>query len=259
MRGRRVSAYRPAESLLADIRRVRRGLLDELRAQQEPGGWWRGELSSSALSTATSVVACELMRAAGGADDRSLRRLRDDGLDWLIESVNEDGGWGDTVRSRSNISTTMLVRAAMGVCGRDADCVTAADRWIAEAAAGHRSPAAAVKARYGRDRTFSVPILMMCALAGQVSWKAIPRLPFELARLPRRFYAAARLPVVSYALPALIAIGQLLHDRNPTRWPGLRQFRDRSVEPTLRTLSTLQTDGETSANRSPASARIMSL
>jgi squalene-hopene/tetraprenyl-beta-curcumene cyclase len=39
----------------------------------------------------------------------------------------------------------------------------------------------------------------------------VPRLPFELACLPQSWYRFAGLPVVSYALPALIAIGQCVH------------------------------------------------
>ena len=41
--------------------------------------------------------------------------------------------------------------------------------------------AEAVRRRYGKDRTFSVPILMTSALAGLVSWREVPSLPFELA------------------------------------------------------------------------------
>mgnify|MGYP001063078240 CR=1 FL=1 len=35
------------------------------------------------------------------------------GLEWLAQTQNPDGGWGDTDRSPSNIATTMLVRAAV--------------------------------------------------------------------------------------------------------------------------------------------------
>src|SRR5205085_953915 len=86
--------------------------------------------------------------------------------------------------------------------------------------------AEAIRNRYGKDRTFSVPILMTSALAGLVPWGELPRLPFELACLPQSWYRFARLPVVSYALPALIAIGQCVHShrrslnpvRNVVRW-----------------------------------------
>ena len=91
-----------------------------------------------------------------------------------------------------------------------------------EKASGYVAPrsgsslAQAVQAIYGQDRTFAVPILMNCALAGLVAWEAIPGLPFELAALPATTYKLLRLHVVSYALPALIAIGLLIDRRHPS-------------------------------------------
>jgi squalene-hopene/tetraprenyl-beta-curcumene cyclase len=103
----------------------------------------------------------------------------------------------------------------------------------------------AIIARYGKDRTFSVPILTMCALAGRLgegkdAWRRVIQLPFELAALPQKFFAALRLPVVSYALPALIAIGQVRHHHLPTRNPLLRVLRDRARAKTLRVLERIQ-------------------
>src|SRR5262245_36200509 len=80
---------------------------DTLLAQRNPEGYWEGELSSSALSTATAVSALALV---GRSEDLSPEwdSLIERGLRWLVEHQNEDGGWGDTVKSVSNISTTML-------------------------------------------------------------------------------------------------------------------------------------------------------
>ena len=52
-----------------------------------------------------------------------------------------------------------------------------------------------VAARYGKDRTFSVPILMLCALGGRLgegreAWRRVLPLPFEIAALPRRLKRA---------------------------------------------------------------------
>ncbi|TXT18218.1 MAG: squalene-hopene cyclase, partial [Planctomycetota bacterium] len=78
---------------------------------------WVGELSTSALSTATAVMALEQMRrqyvSAGRDVPESWTRLIRGGVEWLIAHQNADGGWGDTVKSVSNISTTMLCYAVL--------------------------------------------------------------------------------------------------------------------------------------------------
>jgi squalene-hopene/tetraprenyl-beta-curcumene cyclase len=74
----------------------------------------------------------------------------------------------------------------------------------------------------------------------QVDWTDVPPLPFELAGLPRAAFRWLRLHVVSYALPALIAIGQLLHQRRPSLNPLVRGLRRLSVNPTLGRLEAIQ-------------------
>ena len=81
---------------------------------------------------------------------------------------------------------------------------------------------------------------MMCALAGLVTWKEVPRLPFELACLPQSWYRFARMPVVSYALPALIAIGQVVHRHRPTWNPITRFLRWLGKGRSLRVLERIQ-------------------
>lgn len=230
------------------IRTLTRDLLNE----RVPTGAWEGELSTSALSTATSLFALHL--AGRGRSDSAdtheamIRRA----LDWLAANANADGGWGDTLRSHSNLSTTTLARAAFNVldpAGREAyaPVIAAAEAWIRDRV-GSMEPAPlarAITATYGRDRTFSVPILTMCALAGMLGpdadgWKLFPRLPFELAAFPRRWHRHLRLPVVSYALPALIAIGQVQHRFRPSVNPALRALRQRLIPRTLAILDEIQ-------------------
>jgi squalene-hopene/tetraprenyl-beta-curcumene cyclase len=215
-------------------------LLGELNA----AGHWEGQLSSSALSTATAATALHFV------DAQRFESLVAAGLRWLAENQNPDGGWGDTVRSKSNISTTALAWAAFGAAGADArhsSAVAGAQAWMARACGGgplcREALFGAIERRYGKDRTFSVPILMMCTLAGRLgphAWRSLFALPFEISVLPHRFFGALRLPVVSYALPALIAIGQVIHHYAPSRFPPLRTLRDALREPALRVLEGLQ-------------------
>jgi squalene-hopene/tetraprenyl-beta-curcumene cyclase len=223
---------------------VRRALLERRHA----GGRWDGHLSSSALATATAIAALATARDAGVGPPNA-DALIDGGAAWLAAARNADGGWGDTIDSVSNVSTTALVWSALAY-GRSRDTAAAAqsaEAWIARAA-GSASPealASTLAARYGKDRTFSVPILTMCAIAGRLGpsgWSLIPPLPFELAALPRGFFAAMRLPVVSYALPALISMGLARHRRGPGI-PVLSWVRSLVARRVLRVLDGLQPEG----------------
>jgi len=193
---------------------------------QHDDGYWLGRLSSSALSTATAVSALSLVSRDRFAD------LVTGGARWLAAHQNAGGGWGDTPDSPSNVPTTMLVEAALQLAGADAPDGMA--DWLrANVGATAQQRIATLRALYGRDRTFAVPILANCALAGQfgvhapadelrVDWRDVPRLPFELAAVPRRILRLLRLHVVSYALPALVAMGQLIH-RQRGAWNPLRR------------------------------------
>lgn len=220
----------------ARVRRALAAAVDALLAERHPDGFWPGRLSSSALATATAVSALAL--AAPGE-----RRLITDGLAWLRRDQNADGGWGDSPASPSNLPTTSLVRAAFRLAG--APPCPRADAYVRRhAGASGAALADALRRLYGNDRTFAVPILVNCALAGgpeeeRVAWNHLPALPFELACLPRSALRHLRIQVVSYALPALIALGLLLHQRG--RGDPLRRLLRRvACRPALRRLAAMQ-------------------
>ena len=206
-------------------------------------GYWEGRLSSSALSTATAVSALALAASTEGpaaSPDPNIAEMLHRGVAWLCQHQNGDGGWGDTIDSPSNLSTTLLAVAALTLAGEGAGQAASgkAEAFISAYTGGDRNNlAAAVRRIYGQDRTFAVPILMNCALAGLVSWEDVPNLPFELAAVPHSWYKLLRLQVVSYALPALIAVGMLVHHRHRPRRALLRMLR-KAVE--SRVLAKLQ-------------------
>ena len=205
---------------------------ERLLAARTAAGHWEGELSSSPLSTATAVTALSL---AGGHE-----RLVDGGLRWLAANQNADGGFGDAAGCPSNISTTTLAWATLGqhrAVGKER-----AQAWLSRRVGplSAASLAAAITGVYGDDRTFAVPILTHCALAGRFGWEHVPVLPFELAALPRAWFRWVGLPVVSYALPALIAIGQAQHHHHPTSNRAGRAVRDAVRARTLRILESIQ-------------------
>lgn len=212
---------------------------------------WTGKLSDSALSTATAISALAMVlrdqslfpnnpvhQRAENWDRDSLQQLVDNGSRWLAKAQNADGGFGDTDRSLSNIATTLLVIAAWEIAGHrelHTDAITRAWAFVDKQGSWD-----GLRRRYGKDKTFVVPIMMNCALAGLISWKEIPTLPFEAAALPQSWYRFAKMPVVSYAVPALVAIGQAQWHHNPPSNPIIRALRGSLRNKTLHVLETMQ-------------------
>ncbi len=175
--------------------------MERLMNSRSEDGMWRGKLSSSAISTSVSVYALQRI------DAEKYAQQIENGVRWLNATMKPDGSWGDTVESPSNMTATLLTYVSLYAVGKASDRTRA---YLNQQFGGETEEALikGVLNYYGKDYTFSVPILMMCALAGVISnWKKIPPFPFELATLPQKLFRYLNLPVVSYAIPALIAIG----------------------------------------------------
>ncbi|MFQ6034516.1 MAG: prenyltransferase/squalene oxidase repeat-containing protein, partial [Sedimentisphaerales bacterium] len=244
-------------------------LKEHLLRSRVPQGSWQGKLSSSALSTATAVFALATV------DKKKYKSLIFKGLDWLKDNCNADGGWGDTPHqlsggnecnqsfghkyrygynwcgaSPSNISTTLLCWSAFAIADgphRYDETVAKAESWLINFA-GSLEPktlARAINQQYGQDRSFSAPILTMCTLAGRLgeskqAWRWIKPLPFELATCPHWLFKWLKLPVVSYALPALIAVGQANYYHRRPKNPVVKLLRYLTRRKTLTVLRNIQ-------------------
>ncbi len=185
----------------SQLKEMQTDAMQRLMQRRSEDGMWRGSLSSSAISTAVSVFALWRMDAGKYAVQI------DAGVRWLQQTMKTDGSWGDSVESPSNMTATLLTYVSLYAVGQ---APSETRKYLANTFGGDDEEALVqgVLRYYGRDLTFSVPILMMCALAGVITnWKKIPPFPFELATLPQRFFRFLNLPVVSYAIPALITIG----------------------------------------------------
>jgi len=241
----------PRGELAGQLRSAFRAARNALLDFQRPEGFWEGELSPSALSTATAASALSVVSRA------KHRRLVRRALDWLEANQCGDGGWGDSPESPSNVSTTMLAQAALLLAAGEGiplkeKAVERAERYLDENTG--RTPSQrcrALRESYGEDRTFAVPILVNCALASEcdgahvpdgakIRWDDIPGLPFELACCPPSWLRRLRLHVVSYALPALIAVGRLLHARKRGGSFPRRLLRDLAAAPATRKLEAIQ-------------------
>lgn len=208
---------------------LRQRLLDKRPAD---GSIWRGELSSSAISTSVSVFALFM------ADKEKYAAYIEKGAKWLTETMRPDGSWGDSIESPSNLTATLLTYASLSAIGTPPQQTEkylidqfggASDQYIIKG----------VLTYYGKDLTFSVPILVMCALAGVISnWEKIPQLPFEVSVLPQKLFRFFRLPVVSYAIPALIAVGILRYKKGKKNL--LSPLREAFIGKSLHVLAKLQ-------------------
>lgn len=220
------------------------GLRGELLEQRVEAGHWVGELSPSALSTATAVsaMAAVLIHRRGPAVGQDeLRAKICCGIRYLRSQQNQDGGFGDTDRSHSNIATSYLVLAASALADMAvSEALSSTEIERLESYIESEDGIDGLRRRYGTDKTFVVPILTNMAIAGLVSWDSVPRLPFEAAVFPQSMYRWMQMPVVSYAIPALVAIGQTRHYHGrPVFWPW-KMVRSASVGRTMRVLRNMQ-------------------
>lgn len=173
-------------------------------------GFWTGRLSSSALGVAVAIAALHFHNSEKNRKEIELA------LNWLKNNINTDGSFGDTPESPGNVSTSLLVYAALNLYARKDNSLQKLQNQLASYLRQNnidvRSDkiAEAILAHYKTDYTFSVPILTMCSLCGlpeKDAFRKIPQLPFELALMPQKLYRLLNLSVVSYAIPALIAVG----------------------------------------------------
>lgn len=181
-----------------------------LLAELNDEGFWTGKLSSSALGVSVAVSALYFHNPLENKSE--IER----GYNWLKKNINADGSFGDTPESPGNISTSLLVYAALNLYSEQDDSLKSTQNKITVYLQNNsidiksNRVADTILKHYKKDYTFSVPILTMCALCGvpgDDGFEKIPQLPFELALLPQNFYRLLNLSVVSYAIPALIAVG----------------------------------------------------
>ena len=225
------------------------GATAALLARRNGEGYWEGRLASSPLATAVALC------AFGYGKSPLPEAAQKKSFAYLASTQNKDGGWGDTEISKSNLAATLLVLCAdalaradpsprvrsahvgplpQGERGAVRDALTDEQRargWAyAEKLGGLRD---GLKRVYGKDLTFQVPIRMTAACAGLIPWSDVDALPFELALAPRGLMGALRLPVVSYALPALVCVGLARHAKKPSWFLPSRWLRSSITQKAL--------------------------
>ena len=214
-------------------------LVLQLKSELNGDGFWSGRLSSSALATAVSVVALKINA------DNSDNQYVINGLNWLLAQTNDDGGFGDTPESNSNVSTSLLCYAAISYCGKENEAavisLTRIESFLGKQNIELKNDriTSSILSFYGNDFTFSVPILSMLVICGVLDERActkIPQLPFEFTLFPASWYSLFNLRVVSYAIPALIAVGIFVFKTRKHHNPVMSWIRNRAIQPSLRKL-----------------------
>ncbi|HWE63488.1 MAG TPA: prenyltransferase/squalene oxidase repeat-containing protein, partial [Chloroflexota bacterium] len=168
-----------------------------LRAQQRQDTHWVGDLSSSALATAMSMVALQVVDGRG-YHDRIHR-----GRAWLLATQQQDGGWGDAMIDASNINSTSLALTALRFTGRG---VLNAEEQQALARAQRCLDGFGGWAAVGDPArcTMSGPCRTVAAIAGIMDPKRIKHLRPEVILLPRRLRRT-----ISVTFPAYLTLSTL--------------------------------------------------
>jgi squalene-hopene/tetraprenyl-beta-curcumene cyclase len=217
-------------------------LTAQLIGEQNSDGFWTGRVASSALSTAVALVVLKLDK-----DQNNEKRIFS-GLQWLHDNVNKDGGYGDTPESASNVSSSLLCYASLSFCqikGKDNKPVLKGiENYLVEQGIlfTTQNLTSSVLKYYGKDFTFSVPILSMLALCEVLTdevYQYIPQLPFEFTLLPASLYRFFNLQVVSYAVPALIAVGIFIFKKRKKHNPLSKYYRNRCIVPAMKKLTAM--------------------
>jgi prenyltransferase beta subunit len=227
---------------IGEIISARELLEQKLLAKRNDQGVWDGRLSSSALSTSVAVFGLHKYNS------KRNKATIDKGLQWLNANVNDDGGFGDTIKSSSNLSTTLLCWSALSIVVENQEyypLINKVEGWLKQQL-GILEPeniSKSVLKHYSTDKTFSVPILAMCTLAGRLGtegWKYVPQLPFQFAVFPDKVFKWLNLSVVSYAIPALIAMGLAKQHNDRIKKPFTGRINKWVITRVLRVLSEKQ-------------------
>ena len=217
-------------------------LTSQLIREQNSEGFWTGRLASSALSTAVALVVLKMDQKQDNED-----RIHK-GLNWLHNNINKDGGFGDTPESASNVSSSLLCYAALSYCQiktiDNQPLLANIENYlkIQGISLTTQNITEEVLKYYGKDFTFSVPILSMLALCDVVKddvYQHIPQLPFEFTLLPASLYRFFNLQVVSYAVPALVAVGIFIFKKRKRHNPLSKYYRNRCIAPAMKKLTAM--------------------
>ncbi|HVQ95444.1 MAG TPA: squalene--hopene cyclase [Mycobacteriales bacterium] len=136
-----------------------------LLSQQDPAGWWKGELETNVTIEAEDLF----LRHVLGISDPVLTEQT---ARWIRSKQRADGSWATFFGGPPELSTTVEAYAALRLAGDPADAA-----WM-------RTAARYIQGAGGLERT-RVFTRVWFAMLGLWSWDELPALPPELIFLPR--------------------------------------------------------------------------
>lgn len=186
---------------------------DRMLAMQRADGSWQDTLPSAAIVTATVVMGLHLGDPVGSAP------LIRAGLQWLRDTQNPDGGWGDAPGSFSTLNATPYAVGALHWLepAESADHVKRGLERIEEFGG-----TAAIDDQ--KQCTLNIMCQQFLAFAGLYDEEKIRRMPIETILLPRRLRQK-----VSFTFPFLLCWGVM--QGRTRRYGRFRQALNRFCEP----------------------------
>ncbi len=138
-----------------------------LRDQQDPAGWWKGELETNVTMEAEDLLLREFLGIR-------TEQVTTETARWIRSRQRADGTWATFEGGPGDLSTSVEAWVALRLAGDEPD-------------APHMARALAfIRAEGGLERT-RVFTRIWLALFGEWSWDELPELPPEMILLPRWF------------------------------------------------------------------------
>ncbi|MEV4596899.1 squalene--hopene cyclase [Amycolatopsis sp. NPDC049253] len=138
-----------------------------LRGEQDPSGWWKGELATNVTMDAEDLLLRQFLGIL-------TEQQKTESARWIRSQQRDDGTWATFPGGPADLSTTVEAWVALRLAGDPADAP-----WLVEAAGW-------IRANGGLEST-RVFTRIWLAMFGQWSWDELPNLPPELIFLPSWF------------------------------------------------------------------------
>ncbi|MCU1664358.1 MAG: squalene-hopene cyclase [Pseudonocardia sp.] len=138
-----------------------------LRSQQDPRGWWKGELETNVTMDAEDLLLREFLGIREKQETEEAAR-------WIRSQQRADGTWANFRGGPGDLSTTIEAWVALRLAGDPPD-------------AEHMQRAQKFVLAWGGVESSRVFTRIWLALFGLWSWDELPDMPPEMVFLPRWF------------------------------------------------------------------------